>query len=99
MPAKSKSRRLKARVVPRQKRPRPARSARNGHSPEFLYLTENAKALEAYPGEWLLLHGYGLLAHSKDFGDIKKAIAEHQIQSPFVHYVPTSEEANFIAFV
>ena len=74
-----------------------ARARKAGISEEFLYLTENAKALEVYPGQWLLIEGYNLLAHSADFRDIQAEITRHRIRSPFIYYVPTPEEANFIS--
>jgi Family of unknown function (DUF5678) len=61
------------------------------------WLEANTRALERYPGEWLLIHGQRLLLHSRDFEQVQAAIREHRIASPFVYYVPTDEEANFMA--
>ena len=61
------------------------------------WLEENAQELGRYPGEWLLIQGRRLLLHSRDFADLRAAISERQIDSPFVYYVPTDEQANFIA--
>jgi hypothetical protein len=62
------------------------------------WLVENRAALEAYRGEWLLISGRLLVAHSGDFAEIRQAIANRGIRSPFVYYVPGEEESNFIAF-
>lgn len=66
---------------------------------EFRILTENAAAFEKFPGEWLLIHGPKLVAHSANFDDIQCKIERERIQSPFLYYVPKAEEANFIDFV
>ena len=44
-----------------------------------------------------MIRGQQLVAHSGNFGDIKATIDERNIQSPFVYYVPTVEEGNFIS--
>jgi hypothetical protein len=67
-------------------------------SPEIGWLVENRTALETYRGEWLLIFGRLLVAHSTDFAEIRQAIANRGIRSPFVYYVPAEEESNFIAF-
>ncbi|MCI0637834.1 MAG: hypothetical protein L0Y70_02080 [Gemmataceae bacterium] len=85
----------KRRQVPARTRKSRART-KNHESVEFRFLTENARELEAYPGEVLLIHGARLIAHSPDFAVIRKAIQENQIQSPFIYRVPASSEANFI---
>jgi len=64
--------------------------------PELDWLEENAQELGRYPGEWLLIRERRLLLHSRDFADLRAAIRERQIDSPFVYYVPTEEEANSI---
>ncbi len=47
-------------------------------------------------GEWLLLSGDQLLAHSRDFRDIKQVIENCQLKDCFLHYVPTLAERDFI---
>ncbi len=64
---------------------------------EMRWLVENSGALEAHRGEWLLIVGTELVAHSRNFGDIQAGITARGIESPFVYYVPTEEESNFIA--
>lgn len=72
----------------------------NCESPEMQWLVANAEAIEErHRGEWLVIRGRELVAHSRDFAEIQRAIAEERIGSPFVYYVPTLEEANFIALV
>jgi Family of unknown function (DUF5678) len=61
---------------------------------EMTYLVENAEALEKYPGEWLLIRGRELLAHSRDFAVVEAAIRENGIACPFTYYVPLPEESN-----
>lgn len=67
-------------------------------SPEMRWLVENRSALEPYHGEWLLIANNILIVHSAVFSEIRKAIADRNIRSPFVYYVPREEESNFIAF-
>ena len=67
-------------------------------SPEMTWLVENRRTIEAYRGEWLLIFNDRLIVHSTDFGEIQRAINNERIRSPFVYYVPTVEESNFIAF-
>jgi hypothetical protein len=66
-------------------------------SGEMTWLTENSRYLERYRGEWLLIEGQHLVAHGANFGDIRAAIRERNIQSPFVYYVPTVQEGNFVS--
>ena len=64
---------------------------------ELDWLEENAQELGHYPGEWLLIHEHRLLVHSRNFAELRVAIRERRIDSPFVYYVPTEEEANSIS--
>jgi hypothetical protein len=66
-------------------------------SVEMRWLVRNSGFLSSYAGEWLLIQGEGLLAHSRDFQVIKAAIAEGGLRSPFVYYVPTAQESNSIS--
>lgn len=65
-------------------------------SPEVDWLRANSQALRNYRGEWLLILGNELISRSADFRAIRAAITERRIQSPFVYYVPTEEESNFL---
>jgi hypothetical protein len=65
-------------------------------SVEMEWLTTHAEELSQYPGEWLLLSGRGLVGHSRDIAEIRRLVALHGLRKPFLHYVPTAEEANFI---
>ena len=60
------------------------------------WLEENARELGQHQGEWLLIQGPELIAHSRDFAVLRVAIRERQIGSPFVYYVPTDEESNAV---
>ncbi len=73
------------------------RETATGESPEMEWLAENATALEAYRGEWLLIVATDLVAHSQDFVDILLAIRSRGVNSPFIYYVPRPDEVNFIA--
>ncbi len=66
-------------------------------SVEMRWLVKNNRRLEAHRGEWLLIQGEELIAHSVNFADIRAAIAVRNIRSPFVYYVPTAEEALFMS--
>lgn len=66
-------------------------------SDEMRWLSENSHELTAYRGEWLLIQGRELVAHSADFRNIRVRISEQNIRSPFIYYVPTVEEADFIS--
>lgn len=63
---------------------------------EMEWLTTHAKELSAFRGEWLLIAGRELIAHSKDFNEIHQTVEARGITAPFLYYVSTPEEANFI---
>jgi Family of unknown function (DUF5678) len=71
-------------------------SVENIESPEMAWLEENARELAQHPGEWLLIQGRKLLAHSREFADVRRVIQKRRISSPFVYYVPTDEESNAV---
>jgi hypothetical protein len=98
MRARTRNSRSKAvAAAPRSKNSGPkSRAKSEGISVEFLYLTDNAKALEAYPGEMLLIQGYQLLAHSSDYQEIERIIQQKKIDCPFIYRVPRPEEINFV---
>jgi hypothetical protein len=63
---------------------------------ELNWLREHSQETAAYVGQWLLISGDTLLAHSQDFAEIKNAILANGISSPFVYYVPTEAESSFV---
>jgi hypothetical protein len=65
-------------------------------STEMNWLVRNSAALSRYSGEWLLILGEALLAHSRDFQTIHAEISRRNLASPFVYYVPLNEEANSV---
>jgi hypothetical protein len=65
-------------------------------SVEMAWLNEKSRELEQFRGEWLLIHGDRLIAHSVEFGEIKTAIRRLSIRSPFVYYVPLDAEVDFV---
>jgi hypothetical protein len=73
-------------------RPRVASS----ESTEMSWLVQNAQELGRHKGEWLLIRGQQLLVHSPDFAELRAAVREQRINSPFVYYVPTDEESNAV---
>ena len=68
----------------------------NAESTEMSWLVERAEELGQYKGEWLLIQEQQLLVHSPDFRAVRAAVREHQINSPFVYYVPTDDESNSV---
>lgn len=72
-------------------------SASSYESKEMRWLAKNSRAFESYRGEWLLILGDTLLAHTRDFRVLQHEIVARNITSPFIYYVPTEEESNFIA--
>jgi len=65
-------------------------------STEMKWLVHNSDMLSTYSGEWLLIHGEMLLAHSRDFEVIREEISRRNLTSPFVYYVPLNEESNSV---
>jgi hypothetical protein len=55
-----------ANTIPLRKK----RTVTSGASPEMLSLEENAEKFARYAGEWLLLAGGKLRAHSRDYAAI-----------------------------
>lgn len=88
-----RNRKLPARRAVRSRKPPVA----NGLSAEFRFLTENAKALEAYPGEVLLISGCRLVVHHADMAVILKVIQHQKIRSPFIYRVPLRDESVFFS--
>lgn len=84
------------RRVASSKRARHTRASNGFSSPEFRYLVEHCSELEKYRGEWLLLDGYSLVAHSPSFAEIKTVVAARKIASPFVHFVPVEDESVYV---
>jgi len=68
----------------------------SAESTEMSWLVQNAQELGRHKGEWLLIRGQQLLVHSPDFADVRVAVREQRINSPFVYYVPTDEESNAV---
>jgi len=63
---------------------------------ELNWLREHSAETAEYVGQWLLISGDTLVAHSQNFAEIKSAIAAQNISSPFVYYVPTEAESSFV---
>ena len=78
------------------KRIKPVESDAPPSSKEFETLEKRFQEFSAFAGEWLLLKGDRLLAHSRDYGDIKAEIKKRRLKDCFVHYVPTPTERDFI---
>ena len=65
-------------------------------SPEMLSLEENAEKFVHYAGQWLLLTGGKLVAHSRDYAAILKEIERKGVKDGLVYYVPKPEESDFV---
>lgn len=72
-------------------------AAFGNESAEMTWLVQNAEELGQHKGEWLLIRGRQLLVHSPDFAVVRAVVRDQQIHSPFVYYVPTEDESNFVA--
>jgi hypothetical protein len=59
-------------------------------------LEARCEEFSKFTGEWLLLSGDQLLAHSQEFRDIQAVIKDRQLKDCFVHYVPLLSEQDFI---
>ena len=64
-------------------------------SEEIETLEQRCDEFSKFAGEWLLLKGNQLLAHSRDFKDINAEIQKRHLKDCFLHYVPTSVERDF----
>jgi hypothetical protein len=65
-------------------------------SKELDTLEERFEEFSSLAGEWLLLEGDQLLAHSRDYRDINAEIKRRHLKDCLVHYVPTPTERDFI---
>lgn len=90
-----KTTRAVIRLLTWQQHPAEERERVEPQSREMEWLTANRRRLREYQGEWLLVHDGVLVAHNRAFHVVRTAIAEHNIRSPFVYYVPNEEETNF----
>jgi hypothetical protein len=60
------------------------------------WVEENCQYLERFAGEWLLVIGKELVAHSSRHRDILQILRERRPVGALIHYVPRSEEAKFV---
>ena len=67
-----------------------------GMSAEMSSLEENAERFARYAGQWLLLAGGKLIAHSEDYLVIAGEIARRSLKDGLVYYMPKPEESNFV---
>jgi hypothetical protein len=74
----------------------PNENATHSTSEEIDTLEKRFEEFSEFAGEWLLLKGDQLLAHSHDYQDINAEIQKRHLKDCFVHYVPTSTERDFI---
>jgi len=75
--------------------PRTARGPEAVESSEMHWLVEHSRELEIFRGEWLLIRGERLIAHSPTFAEVERYVRTLRLESPFVYYVPLENEANF----
>ena len=78
------------------KRIKPTENEMHPSSEEINTLEKRFDEFSAFSGEWLLLKGDQLLAHSRDYQDINAEIQKRRLKDCLVHYVPTSTECDFI---
>lgn len=78
------------------KRIKPIENNARPSSQELDTLEERIEEFSAFSGEWLLLQGDQLLAHSRDYRDINAEIQKRGLTDCLVHYVPTPAERDFI---
>ena len=78
------------------KRIKPTENATHSTSEEIETLEQRWDEFSEFAGEWLLLKGDQLLAHSRDYQEINAKIQKLHLKDCFVHYVPTSTERDFI---
>lgn len=69
---------------------------RRPSSKELDTLHNRFEEFSSLAGEWLLLEGDQLLAHSRDYREIAAEIKKRNLKDCLVHYVPTPTECDFI---
>ncbi len=72
------------------------RASDASESAELRWLREHREEVLRYAGQWLLLAHGELVAHSENFRDVRYVADREQLEAPFVYYVPTEAEANFV---
>jgi Family of unknown function (DUF5678) len=65
-------------------------------STELCWLRRNDQEIIRYRGEWLLIVGDRLVAHSSNFREVRDSIRRNNVMSPFVYYVPKQDELPFV---
>jgi len=78
------------------KRIKPPENDVRRSSTELTTLDKRFEEFSVFSGEWLLLKGNQLLAHSRDYAAIQAEINKRGLEDCFVHYVPTPAEREFI---
>jgi len=74
---------------------KPTENTTHSTSEEIETLEQRCDEFSKFAGEWLLLKGNQLLAHSRDYQDINAEIQKLYLKDCFVHYVPTPAERDF----
>ncbi len=74
---------------------KPTENTTHSASEEIETMERRFDEFSKFAGEWLLLKGKQLLAHSRDYQDINAEIQKRHLKDCFVHYVPTSAERDF----
>jgi hypothetical protein len=60
------------------------------------WLQEHPEALEPYRGQWVVVHGRRVVAHSPDGRTAARAVDPHTHPGASIFYVPTREEAEAV---
>jgi hypothetical protein len=60
------------------------------------WLQEHPEALAPYRGEWVVIHGRRVVAHSGQTPDVARAAPADKYPGALLLYVPTEEEARAV---
>lgn len=60
------------------------------------WLQEHLEVLEPYRGEWVVVHGRRVVAHSRETPDLARAAPADVYPGALLLYVPTREEARAV---
>jgi hypothetical protein len=60
------------------------------------WLQEHPEALAPYRGEWIVIHGVRIVAHSADAAEVARAAPSERYPGGLLLYVETEEEARTV---
>jgi hypothetical protein len=59
---------------------------------EGKWIADNQSLLEQHKGEWFVIEGDRLIAHNVSYRSVLDAAHKAGIETPFIYFVPTSNE-------